>query len=45
MFKESYQEIISGEKLFKNHPGKEAHKKIAEKVINFLNEVNNGKTI
>lgn len=45
MFDKSYEEIIIGEEYIKNHPGIGAHKKMAQEVINFLEEVNNGKTI
>lgn len=36
MFNKSFQEIIDGEELIKNHPGMSAHKKMAQEVIDFL---------
>ena len=43
--KQSYKQIIKGCELIKNHPAEEGHLKIAQVVTNFLQEVNNGKTI
>jgi len=43
--KKSYQELIDGCPLIKNHPGKDGHKKMSEIVIQFIEEVNNAKAI
>lgn len=36
MFDTSYQDLTAGEEYIKNHPGKSAHKKMAENVIKFF---------
>lgn len=41
----SYDRLIQGCKLEKNHPVEDGHAKIAEVVINFLEGLNYGKTI
>jgi len=41
----SYEELIGGYPLIKNHPGKDGHKKMSEIVIQFIKEVNNAKAI
>jgi len=40
-----YQEIVKGCKLFNGHPLEDGHAKIAQVVVDFLQEVTHGKTI
>lgn len=42
---QSYQQIIHNCRLVKGHPVEDGHLRIAQVVIDFLREVNNGKTI